>query len=232
MPARPGRPLRSRLPAARTCGSSATSRRLRAISRPDPPADPRDDGPAPGPAWTVKELAARARRARRPASTTTSSCCSSATSSGRSSGGSCPGSSRPATASSATSFQLDRRLFAGDSDGPARGPPRHPRDRVRHGPRRDRGRDPGGVDRHRRGRPAERRVVLSRGLARLSAARAAELRERLQALEESSARRAPTPSADGATGSCSPSTRCRGPAAAGDDDTEQPSPTAMEPTDD
>ena len=57
--ARPG-PATLTLP-PRTSGSSRDVETLRAI-RPDPPADPRDDGPARDEPWSVKEL----RRPRRP----------------------------------------------------------------------------------------------------------------------------------------------------------------------
>ena len=85
----------------------------------------------------------------------------------------------------ARSFQLDRRLFAGDSRG-TRQVVLHDtlvavfdtaRNEIEEAIR------TGVIDTGEEA-PEERRVMLSRGLARLTPARAAELRRRLQALED------------------------------------------------
>lgn len=84
----------------------------------------------------------------------------------------------------AKSFQLDRRLLAGDSE--AQRQVLHDTlvtvfDTARHEIEES---IRSGVIDTADDAPAERRVVLSRGIARLSPARAAELRERIKALED------------------------------------------------
>ena len=109
----------------------------------------------------------------------------------------------------ALSFQLDRRLFAADADEAARHPPRHDGRGLRHRPRRDRGRD--AQRGHRSVAGATRtRVLVSRGLARLTPARAAEYRRApRRARPRSSPRLDDTdPEAPAPGASSSPSIRC------------------------
>ena len=127
----------------------------------------------------------------------------------------------------AKSFQLDRRLLAGDSEAPAPGPPRHARDRVRHGTQRDRGGHPERRHRHRRRRPgraARRPVARHRPALARPGRRAARAHQgaRGRVRRGARARRARR------TASCSRSTRCRGPPRppAAARTTSHPNPTA------
>ena len=132
----------------------------------------------------------------------------------------------------AKSFQLDRRLLAGDSE--AQRQVLHDtlvtvfdtaRNEIEEAIR-------SGVIDTAEDAPAERRVVLSRGIARLSPARAAELRERIKALEDEFGEE-PDPGADayGVVFAVYPMPR-PDEAAGGGDDHESPEPDSDGANDD
>ena len=108
--------------------------------------------------------------------------------------------------------------------GPAPGPPRHPRDGVRHGTQRDRGGHPQRRHRHRRGRPgraARRPVARPRPALPRPGRRAARAHQGARGRVR---RGRPTP-APRRTASCSRSTRCRGPTRPPAAATDEPKPT-------